>query len=378
VSSPAFAGLLLGSGPTIAERGSNVPRHKNLKRIVRGRMAKTGESYTTARSMVVDVAPTAAPAAAPDPEAVALARALSATGLALSPELLFGVTGGIGFQYLVFAYPELTTVSVDQRFNALYFDRRNAVQTACARLGIPVQFRPTEDRERFARQLRQALATTPEVAVTVGHAMLPCLVAVAYGDADNELTVHGLPRGRVTMAWDELVGARWTHGRKYGGLYKFGPPDSPPDLPAAALAAIARTTECLLEPNRGTNFDGSFGVPGMRRFARLLVDERDRGGWPRRFTDAAAVREALDAVARGLSLPARRWYAAFLDQAAQLAGRPGLGAVAETYRRIEEQWSELARAARRPEATPAELAELLPELAEAEYRAAMALREGVA
>src|SRR5689334_10627933 len=83
VSSAAFAGLLLGSGPTIAERGSNVPRQKNLKRLVRGRMAKTGESYTAARSMLVDDAPAAAP------DAVALARALSATGLALSPELLF-------------------------------------------------------------------------------------------------------------------------------------------------------------------------------------------------------------------------------------------------------------------------------------------------
>jgi hypothetical protein len=222
------------------------------------------------------------------------------------------------------------------------------------------------------------LATAPEVAVTVGHAMLPRLVAVAYGDTDNELTVHGLPRGRVTMAWNELVDARWTHGRKYGGLYNFGLPTTPPATGPATLAAIDRTAECLSAPNRGTNFDGSFGVPGMRRFARLLVDERDRAGWPRRFTDAAAVREALDAVARGLSLPVRRWYAVFLEQAAELAGRPDLGAVAETYRRIEEQWSELARTARQPDATPADLAALLPELAEAEHRAATALRKEVA
>ncbi|MEN3307319.1 MAG: hypothetical protein V7603_3521 [Micromonosporaceae bacterium] len=357
-----------------------MPRQKNLKRLVRGRMAKTGESYTAARSMVVDAAP--ASAAASDPEAVALARAmsgaLSVTGLALSAELLFGVAGGIGFQYLVFAYPEITTVSVEQRFNALYFERRNAVQTAGARLGVPVQIRPTENRERFDRQLRQALATAAEVAVTLEDATLPRLVAVAYaggdGDGDTQVTVHGLPRGRVTMAWDELVDARWTHGRKYGGLYVFGPPTSPPDVGAATLAAIGRTAECLLEPNRGTNYDGSFGVPGMRRFARLLVDERDRGGWPRRFTDAAAVREALDAVARGLSGSTRRRYAAFLEQAAHLVGRPGLGALGEAYRGLDAQWSELARVARRTDATPADLAGLLPDLAEAEQRAATALR----
>jgi len=80
----------------------NVPREKNFKRLVRSRMAKTGEWYTTARSRIAPAQPSQSWTAG-DPDAGGLARALAVVGVVnpiswfpFTEELLFGVGGGIG------------------------------------------------------------------------------------------------------------------------------------------------------------------------------------------------------------------------------------------------------------------------------------------
>ncbi len=358
-----------------------MPRQKNFKRIVRTRMAKTGESYTAARARLAPPGPAAPPLPA-DPDSAALARALAAAGYPdLTEHLLFGVAGGIGFGYLVFVYTGWTSVNLDGRFNALYFERKNSIETASARLGIPLRVRPTSDPAAAERYLREALATVPEVAVVVDLTRIsasapgpyrPHPVTVA-ADRGGRLTVTGLPRGRVTMDWPELIAARWTHAKKYGGLYRFGPPAGPLDLAEAVRAAIGRTADCLLAPDR-SRFDGSFGIPGIRRWAALLTDPRDRKGWPKLFAEPDALHDAMASVARGLRDPARRRYAAFLDEAAALLDAPALAGVAETYRGLGDRWTELTTRTR----TPAELAGPLPDLADAEEAAALSLRAAVA
>jgi hypothetical protein len=348
-----------------------VPRQKNFKRLVRSRMAKTGESYTAARSRFVPDLP------APDPEAAALSRVLG-----VSPALLYGIGGGIGFAHLVFVYEGWTTVHVDGRYNALYFDKKGFVELACERLGVPVRVRPLTNAATAGKQLRQALAAGPEVLLTVDlsrvpgatptvRPMSPCLVTVA-----EDLTVTGLPRGRVTMTWDELIAARWTEAKKYGGLYVFDVLDerSALDIPTA----VVRTAQCLLAPS-STRFDVNFGIPGIRRWARLLTDPRDKRGWPTLFAEPAALRAALDSVADGLGGGAgRAQYAAFLDEAADLVGDPRLAQAADAYRDLAQRWGELTALATRPDVTTAELAEPLPDLADAEESAAHALLAAVA
>jgi hypothetical protein len=388
-------GRLLGSwsGGRRAE-DSTVPRQKNFKKLVRGRMAKTGESYTTARSRFEPAVPPASPPA-PDPEAAPLARALAAAGVAnpvtgapFTEELLFGVGGGIGFAHLVFVYDNWpTTVYVDGRYNALYFEKKGFVETACERLGVPLRVRPLTDAARAEAQLRQALATSPEVALTVELSRLPDAppmrpMSPRLVTVTPDLTVTGLPRGRVSMSWEDLISARWTHAKKYGGLYVPGTPAGALDVRAAVLGSIARTADGLLAPS-STRFDVNFGVPGIRRWARLLTDPKDKRGWPKLFPDPAALRAALDAVADGLGGPgrsgdaARSRYAAFLDEAAALAGDDRLAGVADTYRDLARRWADLIRLARRPEVTGGELAEPLPDLADAEESAAQALRAAV-
>src|SRR5687767_3671097 len=52
---PSSGALLLGSRPAGSDEGEfAMPKQKDLKRVVRSRMQKTGESYTTARVHVLN------------------------------------------------------------------------------------------------------------------------------------------------------------------------------------------------------------------------------------------------------------------------------------------------------------------------------------
>ncbi|GII20863.1 hypothetical protein Pme01_04600 [Planosporangium mesophilum] len=379
----------------VSSEDLHVPQQKNFKRLVRARMAKTGESYTTARSRFVPP-PAATPRPLVDPDAGALARALAEvtnplTGEPYSPELLFGLGGGIGFGYFVFAYTGLTTFSVDGRFNALYFDKKGSVEAACARLGIPVRIQQLSTVESAEKRVRQVLDAAPEALLTVDLTRVPgqdtpddwpyLPYPVTVSAQGPDLAVTGLPGGTRTMAWPELLDARWMHAKKYGGLYVFGPPGGV-DVRSAVLAAVERTAGCLLEPGRGT-FDSNVGVPGMRKWARLLTDPRDPKGWPKLCADPESLGRALAAVVWGLgradpsATAHRRLYAAFLDQAAALVEKPALAEVATAYRELGARWAELVGLAEQPGATGADLAVHLSELADAEESTATVLRAAV-
>jgi Domain of unknown function (DUF4872) len=147
------------------------------------------------------------------------------------------------------------------------------------------------------------------------------------------------------------------------------------DIRAAVVAAIGRTADCLLDPARST-FDGNFGIPGMRKWAQLLIDPRDRRGWPTLFAEPDGLRAALDSVVGALvdDGAARRLYAAFLDEAADLLAEPGLADIADTYRTLGDRWASFVELAGRPDVMPTDLATQLPELGAAEQAAALSLR----
>jgi hypothetical protein len=361
-----------------------VPSQKNFKKLVRARAAKTGESYTAARSQFV-----AQPSrSATDPDAGALARALAAAGVVdpvtgepFTESLVFGVGGGIGFQYMVFVYEGWTSVALEGRRNTLYFEKKNLIENACAQLGVAVRVQQLPTPETAKTRLRKAFASAREVVLTVDLARLPGHVVdgpyfplpVTVAEDGTDLAVTGLPGGRVAMSWAELLEARWTHAKKYGGLYLLATPTDPPEPRSTVRHAITRTAECLLRPSR-TSFDGNFGVPGIRKWAGLLTDPNDAKGWPKLCPDPESLRSALDSVARGLANAAGRpRYAAFLAEAATLLDDPALAEAAATYADLGRRWAKLVELTGEPGTSAEDLAAVLPDLADAEEAAAKAL-----
>ena len=158
-----------------------MPADKDFKRLVRARMGRTGESYTTARS---HLRPDSDPGR-PDrfrgrhPDTAALTRLLAALGVTdpaggrpLSEPMVLGIAGGIGFAYFVFEYEDLTTLYLGGRINP-YIHKRDAAEAALTRLGVPFQVRRTSGPAAAERHLRTALDQGRPVVATVDGARLP-------------------------------------------------------------------------------------------------------------------------------------------------------------------------------------------------------------
>lgn len=362
-----------------------MPQQKNFKKLVRARAAKTGESYTAARAHFVQQPPR--PVA--DPDTAALTRILAAmgrvnpfTGEPFTEALVFGVGGGIGFHYMVFEYQGWTSFAVEARRNILYFEKLGFIENACLQVGMTARVRQLPTPETGEQRIRQALKGRSEVLLTLDLTHVPgydldlpyAPHPVTVAEDGDGVVVTGLRGGRVTMSWPELVEARWTHAKKYGGLFDIAKLVDPPELRNAVRHAITRTAECLTHPSR-THFDGNFGIGGMRKWATLLTDPKDAKGWPKLCPDATSLRRALDMVTRGLARAASRpLYAAFLTEAAVLLDDDSLAEAAAGYADLGVRWAEFAELAERPATAPADLAALLPDLADAEEAVALAIR----
>jgi hypothetical protein len=351
-------------------------RQQELKRLVRDRMAATGESYTTARRHVVA---RAARADAPPLPAGILPRytdfgggqhhpstllahllrqaghVAPHTGQAYDETLLAGLAGGIGFMYAVFEYkdiPPLLTI-VAQHHPAPW------LPTALGHLGIGCTEAHSSSTPAALTALEKALAGEQAVYCEVDRTRLPwhgCEPAVytdAYGVVvagtdgsslyldDVSVSPSPMPLAEFGAAW-----AAYRKGRHHRLTVHSGP--STVDLPAAVRSAVAMTVAHLTGPVLGNSFDVNFGFSGMRRLAAQLRDERGKLGWAARFGAPVpffhGVRRLYECLEEQYTAPGgtRPLYADFLDEAAGIVGAPRYAEAAALFRRSGALWSRLA------------------------------------
>jgi Domain of unknown function (DUF4872)/Butirosin biosynthesis protein H, N-terminal len=352
-----------------------MPTDKDFKRLVRARMGKTGESYTTARSHLrPDPEPDRpGPLRGRHPDTAALTRLLAALGVtdpasgrSLSEATVLGVAGGIGFAYFVFEYEELATFYLGGRINS-YVQRQDATEVALTRLGVPFQARRTTGPATAERQLRAALDQGRPVIATVDVArlryravpdwlcgMTPQDVLVELGDGDPVL--WDLAPAPFPVTWAELAEARaGVRSAKHRLVVAEPPTDfrdslgrstSEVDLAGAAAAGIADTWAGMLEPPMR-----NFGVPGLAKWAELLTTTRDPKGWPalldapgRQFQLLTWLYDWVETSGTGGGF-FRAMYAEFLEEMANPLDRPELAGLAGRYRELAAAWTALATAA---------------------------------
>ena len=383
-----------------------MPADKDFKRLVRARMGRTGESYTTARS---HLRPDSDPGR-PDrfrgrhPDTAALTRLLAALGVTdpaggrpLSEAMVLGIAGGIGFAYFVFEYQDLTTLYLGGRINP-YVHKRDAAEAALTRLGVPFQVRRTSGPAAAERHLRTALDQGRPVVATVDGARLPSravppeLPGMTPQDVlvelrDGDPVLWDLAPEPVPVTWAELAEARAGVRSARHRLVVADAPARPVDLPGAAAAGIADTWTGMLDPPMR-----NFGVPGLAKWADLLTAPRDPKGWPRLLAAPGRQLQLLTWLYDWVETAGtgggffRSMYAEFLEEAAGPLGRPGLTTLAGSYRELATAWTTLAETARDaagpqpldPDTLTALLAALrgqVLDLAEAERQAATELKE---
>jgi Domain of unknown function (DUF4872)/Butirosin biosynthesis protein H, N-terminal len=344
-----------------------MPTDKDFKRLVRARMGRTGESYTTARSHLRPAPDPAGPGpiSGRHPDTTALTRLLAALGVAdpatgrpLSEAVLLGVAGGIGVAYFVYEYEEedLTTFYLGGRINS-YVQKQDATQAALARLGVPAQVRRTTGPATAERQLRAALdqgrpvIATVDVARLLYRAVPDWLCGMTPQDVLVELrgaepVLWDLAASPIPVTWAELADARAGVRSAKHRLVVAEAPAGPVDLAGAAAAGIADTWPGLLDPPMR-----NFGVPGLVKWADLLRDGRDPKGWPhlleapgRQFQLLTWLYDWVEAAGTGGGF-FRTMYAEFLEAAAGPLDRPELARLAGDYRDLAASWTALASTA---------------------------------
>lgn len=362
-------------------------QNKHFKALVRQRMAKTGERYTTARRHLVASRPiqpvtnglvpgyphtgVGAEAAVSQYDAAMWQRVLAqagvvnpATNAPFSTAMLAGLGGGIGFMFATFSYAEITTATVILRAHPEPYTERLLERT-----GAIVDRTATTSKRIAATTLEEALEASKASVVRVTHGALPWVasqeleyqdsidVAVVGKDGDSfvidgggrslgDEDIETLHRANGT----ELAQARsQCKADKHWAVTVAAGESSPEQLTSSVRASIAETTGRLLGtlPLEGipASWLSKFGVQGMRTWADLLRDQRTRKGWPSLFSDESRLRTGLRMVQD--TAAGTRWggpgglrglYADFLEEASTLPGLNDLNDVSDAYRKLAPLW----------------------------------------
>ena len=349
--------------------------HRTLKKLVRERMARTGERYTAAHRHVTAQAaprhdsPTPARAApvglvpgypVPGPAEhppSAMARSLLAqAGVDVSEALACGLGGGIGFLYAVFEYREVATpllTIVAQHHPQPWLD------AVAAHLALHTTAVTSTKAGPALAKLDAALdaGRSAQVLVASGHlpwhtpsgpeaAADPCALVVAGRDGETYLVDEGDGELHV-VGRDDLATAWAAHPKGRFAVTTLDRPTTPPDLPVAVRAALRTTHAHLTGPVLGNTFDVNMGLSGIRRLADQLADTRTAQGWPKRFGTHPAFDAGMARLAECLTSAytapgaTRPLYATFLAEAAPLLGIDLLPA-SRTAALAGERWAEVA------------------------------------
>jgi len=362
---PAWAGAVAAA----PRQGPAMTEHKHLKRLVRDRMARTGESYTTARRQLLTAAarehaPALPPGLVPGYELFgggqhrlsALAvHLLRQAGAPFTEAMVAGLGGGIGFMYAVFEYkgwPPLMTI-VAQHHPEPW------LPAVLGRLGIKYTEEHNTASKPALAALHRALDDGRPVYCTVDLTALPWHAGeLAHSETPYEVVVAGRQDGTIYLDDTSIVplaipeadfASAWARHKK-GRHHRIVLTSVPTtvDLPAAIRDAIATTTAHLTGPVLGHSFDSNFGFSGMAKLATQLRDTRTKAGWAKRFGSPVdffhGVRRLYECLELQFTAPGatRPLYADFLDEAAPVLGAPALTEAAALFRASGAAWSRLA------------------------------------
>ena len=352
---------------------------KGFKRLVRARAAKTGESYASARRVLLGAnGPSSTPASddAPagrrgiHPDTAVMATVLAARGVVspvtdrpLSEALLLVAGGGLGAGYILWEFESrkgaLLTLGFRNQWQ--YPGIPGWFGKTTERLGVPTVLHETGGSRAAREALDAALADGSPVVVTVdqqtlglwglppelsGYGGYPVVVT---GRTDDGYLVDDRGTAPFVVPAEVLAAARGRSPSYRHRLIELRPAPGP--LPAdrlreALLAGLADQVDHL------SSGSDSFSLPAWRKWSRLMTDRRNAKGWPRVFAGGHGLFDALVSIVEQVDDGVGAWgghlrdlYADGLEEAAAILDRPALREAAGAWRASADLWQELAEAA---------------------------------
>lgn len=363
--------------------------NRTFKRLVRARMAKTGERYAAARRSLLDSGTAGSP---PDPgamiaigqaryrlreglhpETATLAAVLASqgvvsglTGEPLTEATILGIGGGLGAGYILWEFKTHGSPFLVLGFRNQWQYQSRWSDKTLARLGIDGDVHETGG-VRGAREALDARldAGRPQIASVdlqsidiwglpesrsgyVGHTLV-----IVGREADGTYLVDDRSTSPFRVSPDVMADARARIGS-----YKHrivGLSTTPGPIPADRLrAALSEGLEDQVDHLRSSS--DSFSLPAWRKWARLMTDQRNAKAWPRVFADGHGLFSALLGIVESVDANASPWgghlrdlYATSLEEAAVALDRPALVDAAQAWRGAADAWDELADSAVPPD-----------------------------
>lgn len=345
---------------------------KQLKARIRARMAKTGESYTTARTHV-------AGATGPETDhgwtlhggrhsaSAAVAAILRNGGFPVSEPLVYVAGGGLGAGYILWEFKRDDVATLVLGFRNRWQYPLKWMDTTLTRLGVPFDVHLTGGARGASARLSAELAAGRACVVLpdrfhLGYWHLPAHLdghgghpVVVYREDEGGVYVDDRNLAPLRVERERLDAARARVGSYKHMLHAITP--AKPHLEEAVLAGLRDCVEHL------SGSSDSFSLPAWRKWSRTVVDGSAAKGWPKVFAGgrglAGAMLSAWEAVEPVGSDGGnhRDLFADGLAEAGDLLGLP-LHDLAAEFRRIHGLWHDFAETAL-PEAENRRVRELL-------------------
>jgi len=352
-------------------------QQRDLKQLIRERMAKTGERYTAARANILHEQSSTKAPRQNDPlfpgyalgpgicgDTGVLRNCLEQAGLRaahnkrpLSEAMVAGLCGGICFLYIVFEYKGLPPMlSVLPRYDTM---SDSFIAGGVNRLGVAAVDSATSSAGVARKALDAAIASksaalcvvdcygmVPGFGPLCSTGMAPTVVSVCGVDGDDLLVDCGIGTIR-RMKHEELAKVRGLYKKGKNRLITIKPDLGAMDLKPVVVASIKDTARRFIEsPYKG--FASNFGIAGMEKFRHMLTDPKDKKGWLHIFADGPAAYLGLHRLHDGIMHEyispgaGRPLYAEFLREAADVTGRKQLTKAADAYDASGKLWLKIA------------------------------------
>ena len=364
---------------------------KAFKRVVRARMAKTGERYAAARRSLIDAdtdiptfALTVETAAGPTtyrlrgglhPETATLANVLAnqgvvsgLTGEPLTEAAILGIGGGLGAGYILWEFKshDAPVLTLGFRNQWQYPWIPGWTGKTLERLGIEADVHQTGGAKGARGALDARLDGGAPVIASVdlqetrtwgqpdalsgvyGHT-----IVIAGRESDGTYLVDDRGKAPFRITPDVMAAARGRIGSFKHRIVRLQTTEGPIPADRLRTALQAGLVDQVDHLRSGSD---SFSLPAWRKWARMLTDERNAKAWPRVFADGQGLFSALLAIVEAVDANVSPWgghlrdlYAASLDEAAVALDRPALSDAADAWRRAADAWDELADSAVPPD-----------------------------
>jgi hypothetical protein len=362
---------------------------KHLKQLVRSRMQKTGESYSTARRQIVRQAPdTPGSSRVPHhfpgsiPVAAALRSLLAHAGVRnphtkapYSEAMVFGLEGGIGAGVFAFHYAK-------EGFSSFYIAGRHGWQDdanwsagARKRLGVKAIVKESSGAKPGEKHLRELLEGGRPVMAWVDASHLPhrampeswsgggyhLITIYGIDDTTGTASIGDLGYEPVPISLADLALARGRIKKFKNRVLALEPPVKSPPLPEPIRAGISACVDGLVKCKMK-----NYRLDAFKAWADKLDGSKAADAWetifppgPLLYTGLWSVYEFIEHYGTGGGL-CRPIFSDFLAESAAALTDPALDVLAKRYAELGRGWTALAEAAL-PDRVPAlrEVKELL-------------------